>query len=62
MTRDDAELLFKWLLRQYPISERRAMPALAHGDDDHQYDRHAKRDRDRRMRRHKNRGHDDGND
>jgi hypothetical protein len=34
MTRDDAELLVNWLLRQYPPSERPAMPTLAHSDDD----------------------------
>jgi hypothetical protein len=62
MTLDDAELLFKWLLRQYPVSERPPMPTLAHGDDNHQRHRHANRDRDGRMRRQEHRNQDGRNE
>jgi hypothetical protein len=60
ITNKDAELLVNRLLKQYPVSERPAMPPLAQRGDRHQRDHPADDKSDRRMRRNEHRRHNDG--
>jgi hypothetical protein len=61
LTNDDlktfAELLVRWA-----ESEISAGKTLAHGDDNHKRDRHANRNRDRRVRGQENPQHDESDD
>jgi hypothetical protein len=43
ITAKDAELLVAWLLRQYPSSERAAIPTLAQRNDNHERNTDANR-------------------
>jgi hypothetical protein len=63
MTRNDAQMIFDWFVRQYGLPlEGAATTTFVSRDDNQRGHGDTKHDADRRMRRHEHRNQDDGND